>query len=149
MPSKWTETERAAYRRMAGMMINGDKQRKRDYDARVKQILTALREQLPYADNETLLEFTSTLCYTGGAILKSSVDEVAPLARGIHEIYALATAQLLGVYDPSDPEPPSQDVSDVLSALGLDDDAIRLVQEMIHKESPNRAAGQKFTGMYL
>lgn len=147
--SKWTENDRAAYRRMVGMLMKGDKNRKADYDARASAILATLRDQLPNADDETLLEFTSTLCYTGGAMLKATVEEAGPLARNIHEVYAVATAELLGVYDPANPEPPSQDVSDILSMLGLDEDAIKLVQDMVRKETDTDGKAQMHTGMYL
>lgn len=152
--SKFTGPERDNYARFVGTLMKGDSKRKELYDAKIRRVISAMRDSMPSASDEVLAEFSSSVVFIAAVLLKTSFGEGPMLLQELYDNYSIVVAQLIGVYDPNATDVPNYerpDLSAALAGLDLDPETIRRVEAMIadapgDHSSPRQPAG---SGMYL
>jgi hypothetical protein len=136
--SKFTDEEKRNQRRLVGMIMKGDEKIKAHCDARLPLLLEAIKSSIPDADDEVLAEFASSIAYIAAYVLRTPMQDASGILKDIYDGYCIMAANLIGVYDPADPEVPGIE-TDIASMLGLDEETARKLSEYLGRRDSAEA----------
>ncbi len=151
--AKFTAEELENQRRIIGIIMKGDAEKKKHYDVVLDRLVKAMRTAMPAADDDLLADFATSVAYVVATLQRTPLQEVGGLMNDLFEGYEVAAAFLAGCYDPKNPEVPDYTQPD-LSALGLDPETLKQFQEFQKQQAgtdvPHAGASDVYwSGQYL
>jgi hypothetical protein len=129
---------------IAQSLIDNEPDRKAYYDATVKGAIAEMQLKMPNADIETLTVFTQSIAVLVLNLMDAKVSQVATTLDITFDTYAIATAVLLGAYEPGDEPVPD-------NATGAPHDGLTVPErETAPEDAPKRKGDPDVTyGLYL
>jgi hypothetical protein len=118
---------------IAKSLVDNEPGRKAYYDATVREAIEEMHNKMPHADTETLVVFSESIAVLVLSIMGVKVEALGTTLDSAFDVYALATATLLGAYEPgNDPVPDG--------ATGAPHEGLNVVE---HKPAPEDAPKRK------
>jgi hypothetical protein len=147
--AEFSPIERASQKRIVGLMMKGDPAKKAHYDAALTRLVESLHKSMPSADKDTLAEFSTSIAFIAGVLMKTPVEEIGPTLQELFDSYEIAAAYFIGVYDPANPEVPNVEEADLGALFGVDDETIQKFREFTEAQKHDHTKAGPVNGQYI
>jgi hypothetical protein len=101
-----TASELEYYRNLVAKIIDNDAEKKKMIDERVRTQIAMVKQQLPDADDNTLIVFLISVAFMIAKIMATPLVEAADLTERIFDNNVIAAAVVMGAYDLDSDEMP-------------------------------------------
>jgi hypothetical protein len=102
----FTEPEIDHYKKMVGIIIDGDEKKKRELDDAARLSVAQAKKSMPGADPATLVTFFSSVAFLMAHLMNAQVKHVAEIIEATFDNYTVAAAHVIGAYDVDGSEVP-------------------------------------------
>ena len=133
------ESDKKYYRNLVAMILNNDAEKKKVVDGRARVQIATFKEQLPDADDETMVFFLASMAHVVARIMAAPMQEVSEMIERIFDTNVIAVASVMDAYDIDSKtvpkyDPPAHDRDDDQGRAHMTDDQLAEVEKIINRQ---------------
>jgi hypothetical protein len=133
------ENDKKYYRNLVAMIINNDADKKKVLDGRARVQIATFKEQLPDADDETMVFFLASMAHVVARIMATPLQEVSEMIERIFDTNVVAVASVMDAYDIDSKtvpkyDPPAHDDDDDPQGARMTPEQLAEVEKIINRQ---------------